>query len=256
MRLARIFTAFRVATAFMLFGIGAVALAIALFPLSRAAALAGAEPDLFAQRAIARAFGFFVWIGRGLGLWTVEVEGVERLAAPGQLIVANHPTLMDVVFLLAYVPQSDCVVKEAAFRNPALAGIVRAANYIRNDGGAEAVSACVRRLEAGRTLLLFPEGSRSPATGLRAFKRGAAHVALRSGRPLVPVFVGCEPPALKKGMPFWVYPDEGIRLSIRVGEPIEAREDRAADETTPLAARHLTSALRQRFEKELGLTAR
>ena len=38
-------------------------------------------------------------------------EGVERLKAPGILVVATHPTLMDALILMSQMPQADCVIK-------------------------------------------------------------------------------------------------------------------------------------------------
>jgi len=52
---------------------------------------------------------------RGLGY---EFEGRERLGRPGQLIVANHPTLIDVVLIVAFTPAPACVVKAAPVRQP------------------------------------------------------------------------------------------------------------------------------------------
>ena len=100
------------------------------------------------------------------------------------------------------MPQADCVVKAQAWRNPALRGIVSVAGYIPNLDGEEAIRACAERLAAGRWLVVFPEGSRSPVRGLGRFHRGAAHMALEAGVPILPVTVSCEPPALKRGQPW------------------------------------------------------
>ena len=68
------------------------------------------------------------------------------------------------------------------------------------------IRACLRHLEAGRSVVIFPEGTRSPAGGLGAFHAGAAFVALRSGRDLVPVLLSCEPSTLTKGRSWYDVP--------------------------------------------------
>lgn len=237
---------------FSLFGIGAVILAAALLPAARLRGFAGEPSDLVAQRWISRAFAFFIALGRGIRIWDFEVSGFERLAGRGVLIVANHPTLIDVVLLLARIPQCDCVVKRAAWRNPALAGIVRAAGYVPNDDGAAMIDACVERLRAGRSLLLFPEGSRSPDEGFRRFERGAAHVAIRAGRPVVPVFIDCQPPSLKKGQAWYALPNATMRFRLRAGEPIDVSALVDPSDPIRISARHVNAAFLRYFEAELA----
>ncbi|HEU4428826.1 MAG TPA: lysophospholipid acyltransferase family protein, partial [Myxococcota bacterium] len=231
---------------FAAFGIGALALVVLVLPLARLARF-GAPRDLVAQRWIQRAFRLFTWLGEALHVWGVEVRGAEKLGGGPALVVANHPSLVDVVFLIARLPQADCVVKADAFRNPFLRGIVRLAGYIPNRDGAELVAECARRLRAGRTLVLFPEGSRSPAAGLRPFKRGAAHIALASGAPLRPVWIECRPRILGKNQPWWAIPGERVRYTLRVGADVSARE-LAAGRSDALAARHVTEALQRLIE--------
>lgn len=248
-RVARVAgTAFMFAT----FGIGAVLIANVMLPLlSRLRRRDAVEPEIAAQHWLQRAFAAFIRLGVVLHLWEVEVRGIERLRTPGVLVLANHPTLMDVVFLLSFMPQGHCVVKRAAWRNPALRWIVKSAGYIPNDDGERVVEACVARLRRGESLVLFPEGSRSPRTGLRPFKRGAAHVALRSRCPIVPVVVDCAPPALKKGQPIWTIPGSKLRFTFDVGDPIYAK-DLVGDTDPPgLAARRVNSWLRGYFETRL-----
>jgi 1-acyl-sn-glycerol-3-phosphate acyltransferase len=233
---------------FSLFGIGAIVLAAVLLPAARLRARADEPADLVAQRWISRAFASFIAVGRWIRIWDFEVVGFDRLRDRGLLIVANHPTLIDVVLLLARVPQCDCVVKRAAWRNPALAGIVRAAGYVPNDDGAAMIDACVERMRAGRSLLLFPEGSRSPDVGFRRFERGAAHVAIRSGRPLLPVFIDCQPPALKKGQPWYALPNALMRFRLEVGEPIDPSDLIDPGDPIRISARHVNAAILRHFE--------
>jgi 1-acyl-sn-glycerol-3-phosphate acyltransferase len=237
------------AAMFAIFGVGALALVGLVIPFARALE-PGTPRDLVAQRFIQRGFRAFAELGEALGLWAVATQRAERLANGPAIVVANHPTLIDVVLLIAQLPQADCVVKSAAWRNPFLRGVVRLAGYVPNHGGPELVEECARRLRAGRTLVLFPEGSRSSAGGLRPFKRGAAHIALASGAPLRPVSIDCRPRILGKHQAWWAIPGERVHYTLRVGADLAARA-LAAEPSDSLAARRVTEALQRHFESEV-----
>lgn len=235
---------------FATFGIGALVIAGIVFPFVAWRSEAGEMRERVAQRLIQRAFARFVWLGNALHLFEVHATGAADLVGGPTLVVANHPTLLDVVFLIARMPQADCIVKREAWQNPFLRHVVRIAGYIPNGEGPQVVDTCVERLRAGRSVVLFPEGSRSPDRGLRPFKRGAAHIALRSGCPITPVFLTCTPPALKKGQPWWAVPDRKFIVTMAVASPVVARDLVPAGEpiASSRAVRSVTAALYESFE--------
>lgn len=250
----RSWRALRTGFAFAFFAVGGVAIAAVLFPLARRGAPDRASAERATQRVISRSFGFFCRaILEGLGLARIRWSGFGRLQPPGpHLIVANHPTLIDVVALLARIPQCDCVVRSSTFEDPFQRGVARGTGYIPSDRGRAVVDACAERLRRGRSLLLFPEGTRSPVHGLGPFRRGAARVALATGLDLVPVVITCEPPTLKRGQRWWEVPDRRFDLTLRVEEPVAVKPFLDAGDPPAVAARKLTAALRERFEKHLA----
>jgi 1-acyl-sn-glycerol-3-phosphate acyltransferase len=249
-RAARLSRVARTAIAFATFGLAGVLFALLVAPVLRFLPGTQRERDFRGQRLVHHWFRFFDRFMQRLGLHRVQIEGAERLREPGQLVVANHPTLLDVVLLVARMPQCDCVVKRAAWSNPCMRWVVQAAGYVPNDLGEELIEACAARLEAGRTLLLFPEGTRSPARSLGRFQRGAAHVALRARRPLLPVFIHCDPPTLMRGQPWYDVPERRFAYRIEVGEPIYP--ELGAGGGRGAAARRLTAALREFFQARLS----
>lgn len=200
-------------------------------------------------------FRIFVHIVAGLAVARFERQGVaERLAEPGLLVVANHPTMIDALVILSCMPTGACLTKRANTTNPVMGRLIRSAGYITNDGGQAIVDACAESLRKGTSLLLFPEGTRSPEGGLGEFQRGAAHIALESGRDLLPVLVTCDPPALMRGQKWYDVPDRPFELTLCVGEPIRVApylKAREGGEKRPRVARRLTAELREFFEKGL-----
>ena len=208
------------------------------------------------QRQVSWIFRLFTGVLRGLGLAEIRIRGAERLRVPGTLAVANHPTLLDVVLIGAQMPQVDCVVKKEAWSNPFMRHVVSATGYVPNDLGESVIEACAERLRRGRSLLLFPEGTRSPEGGLGPFMRGAAHLALRSGCPLTPIVVRCTPPTLMRGQKWYDVPDRRMSFDIEVCEPIGLAQAGAPGEPRSVAARRLTAALRDFYRERLHSNGR
>lgn len=189
-----------------------------------------------------------------LGLGRVEVQGRERLAeAQGRLIIATHPMYLDVVALLALLPQADCVVKSSMLQNPLYRRFARAAGYISNSDPAYLMEHCVQALRQGRTLVLFPEGTRTEPGQPWRFRRGAAQVAVRSGCEILPVLMHCDPPALLKSTRWHQVPQRPWRLLVKFYPP-QALADFGVQADWPpgVAARHLNRALETFFKQQLA----
>jgi 1-acyl-sn-glycerol-3-phosphate acyltransferase len=245
----RLWRTFGTGISFAVFGASALGLTLLVFPLCALAGGGAARRQARVQRSIHYAYRAFVKLMTGLGLIRTDWIGAEALRTPGpHLIVANHPTLIDIIQLISRLPQADCVIAAAHMQNPFLARAAAQAGYITNAQGAAVVDACVEKLRSGRTVVLFPEGTRSASIGMRSFRRGAAHIALRASVPLVPVVISCVPRMLRKGQPWWDVPESRSRYTITVLDPIEPQRTGA---TAAVVARHLTAKLREQIGERL-----
>lgn len=188
-----------------------------------------------------------------LGVLSYELHGIERLDRRGLLVLANHPTLIDVVFLVSLIPQADCIVKSRLLANPFTRGPVRATGYVCNDSGAGLVEDCIRTVHSGRNLVIFPEGTRTPrGQALGPLQRGAANIAVRGGIDVTPVLVTCQPRTLGKGEKWYRVPSRRfhVRIEVLPDIPVAPFLDGAAAEA--LAARRLTESLDHYFKTELS----
>lgn len=206
--------------AFASFGLGGSFLAAMVFPPLALLTGANSVARARAQRVVRASFRLFVWMLQALGILRLEVTGRERLSAcRGRLIVANHPTLLDVVLLMSLVPRVQCIVKHQLWKNPFLGGVVRAAGYIRNDLDPEAlIDACRAALAAGDNLIVFPEGTRSQPGRTPSFRRGFANIAALTGADVQMVVITCEPLVLTKGEPWYRVPARRPLLRVSAGE--------------------------------------
>jgi 1-acyl-sn-glycerol-3-phosphate acyltransferase len=188
---------------------------------------------------------------RAMGVFRYETMGLERLQRGGLLILANHPTLIDIVFLMAFVKRADCIIKSALWRNPFTHCTVRAAEYIRNDDdGVRLVEDCVAAIHNGSNLIIFPEGTRTPADGSITLKRGAANISVRALRNVTPVLISCKPAMLAKGLAWWRLPSRPSFFSIEVQDDIDIHPFVAEAGSEVLAARRLTEHLQNFFTRE------
>jgi len=240
---------------FIFFSLGGLVLAVLVFPALNLIYLFSKSPKTKyhrAQAVIHYTFRFFLWQMAFLGIMKMEVQGIENLQIDRpKLILANHPTLLDVVLLIALIKHTNCVVKKTLFRDPFLGGVVKAAGYINNIGTEAIVDDCVAALKSGDNLIIFPEGTRTVPDKELIFQRGAAHIAARSGVDVVPVTITCDPATLSKAHKWYHIPPRPFRLRAEVGDPLDITDIVMTDEPATVTSRRLTRFLHDYFTKRL-----
>jgi 1-acyl-sn-glycerol-3-phosphate acyltransferase len=237
------------AVSFATFGIGAAILSLLVLPAMRLL-LPRATCQRTSRLMLSRCMRVFVAMMSGLGGMTYEFRGTERLGRPGQLVVANHPTLLDAVFLLAFTPQAICVAKHAVFRSWLTRNVVLAAGYISNEFTPDMITRAGAALSAGQSLIMFPEGTRSQTGVPLSFHRSAASIGVRAASRVTPVYIRCQPSTLKKGEPWYRVPARRPHFSLIVGEDLDVTAYRAM-RSMPLASRQFNEQLRGNFQGEL-----
>ncbi len=234
---------------YFVFGIGAlVVLVLLIFPA--VLILRNKPRRVRSVRRINRhAFNAFTGFGVMLGVFDISFSDAWRLQQPGQLIIANHPSLLDVVFLLGRIPNANCVVKNKLLKNPFLAVQVYFADYIRNDDGETLLQNCLVSLERGDPVIIFPEGTRTIKNQGYTFKRGAAHLMLMSNCPVRPVYISCEPATLGREDSWYVIPERKITYHFTVMAELDMAPIRQANKSgVPLKSRWLTGYLVDWYE--------
>lgn len=234
---------------FSVFGLGGIVLGIVVCPVAMLFVRGAVRQKQLCQTIIHHSFRCFVGLMNFVGVISYEVHGRERLQRRGLLILANHPSLIDVVFLISFVRHADCIVKEALARNPFTRGPIRAAGFITNGDGAGLLEDCVRSLLDGNNLIIFPEGTRTPLHGKVKLQRGAAHVAVKGRIDITPVHIHSSLPMLTKGTPWWKVPVSKPHFTIEVRPDIAVEQfcDSAASDS--LAVRHVTEHLSEQLFK-------
>lgn len=229
-------------------GLGGLVLAFVIFPVLKLCV----HPDKLFRRAMRASVSFaFRMVLRGLRMTTlirIKFEHRERLRdSRGAIIMANHPSILDVVMLIAYTPQADCIVTARMWVNPFLRGVVSSI-YIPNSLGIEEIAKLAKKsLAEGNNLIVFPEGTRTVRGKVMRLHRGGAHIALRTGADFLPIHIeATDPVGLRKGDGIFAAPPDGIiRYLLQVQEPIPTASFISDD--LGLAARILTREVGSRI---------
>ena len=243
--LGRAWRVFGTGLSFAAFGVGGIVLYVVALPVLRLAVRNVARRQRMARRLVHWLFIVFVRFMWLLGVLRFDLVHTQRLRRPGQIIVANHPTLLDVVFLISLVPDANCIVKASLANNPFTRAAVLMTGYVCNDWGMELVEECVGSVRSGSSLIIFPEGTRTSAHTHARWHRGAANIALRAGVPLTPVSISCEPPSLRKGEPWWQVPPRRMHFTIEVLDDLSIDGKQLASMGEAIAARGLTARVRE-----------
>jgi 1-acyl-sn-glycerol-3-phosphate acyltransferase len=237
-------------TSFAFFGIGGLMLSVLAFPPLRV--FSREKRRQYARWIIHKSFKLFIWFMEKSGVMRLEVIGADKLRkCTNSLVIANHPTLIDVVALVSLIPDASCIVKQSLWKNPFLKGVVRAARYISNSEPDDLIKDCSRDLNEGNALIIFPEGTRSrPGERLR-FLRGTAHIALEIKAPILPVLISCNPSTLTKNEKWYQIPHRRFHLRIEALEPMSATQWVSQHDEQTIAVRKLTRALETFFIEKL-----
>jgi 1-acyl-sn-glycerol-3-phosphate acyltransferase len=250
-RMERLWRQVGTGISFTLFGVGGIILTLTVFPLINLCIRDRANRSYVAQRVVHFVWKVFVSIMVYLRVIDFDVDGAELLETDsGTLVIANHPSLIDVVLIMSLMRRTQCVVKSGVYRNLFMRGVVKATNYIPNLGDPETlVTDCVSALRSGNNLVMFPEGSRTPL-GQRSphLQRGFANIAVRAEVPVRLVQVTVRPRTLTKGEKWYQSPQSRPRFSVRVCERLEMSNFRNSD-IPSRAARNLTAYVTKRFEE-------
>lgn len=236
---------------FAVFGLGALVLGCVLLPAILLFSRSRESGKRHCRRLVQLSFRAFIWFMRVLGVLTWEVEGRAELERGGQLVIANHPTLIDIVFLISMIPNATCIVKADLYRNFFTRGPVRWAGYVPNNSTNQLLVDCAKELAGGASLVVFPEGSRSVGQKPLRFKRGAAYLWLHTRCNTALVTIISDPPTLSKQEKWYDIPPVRPHFKLVVNT-VEQAALAGGERQNSIEARILTRQWQEHFEKEIA----
>jgi len=192
-----------------------------------------------------------------VALWVnqvkVSVEGMENVRGEGPYIfMSNHQGSYDIFALLGHLPfQFKWLAKKELFSIPFFGWAMAAVGYISIDrkgtrGTVEAMNKAAERIRDGMSVVIFPEGSRSPDGAIQPFKKGGFTLAIKSKVPIVPLALS----GSREIMPKERLTATSGEIRIRMGRPIETNEHSMKDR------KDLMEQVRERIRENFELISK
>ncbi len=161
----------------------------------------------------------------------VKIQGLENVDPhKSYILVSNHQSAFDIFTLLGYLSfQFRWIAKAELFRIPFLGWSMRRIGYIPIERGSpkkayRSMLLAAEKVQKGVSVMIFPEGTRSPDGLLQPFKKGLFLIALKSQAPILPITIDGTAKIMLKG-DWRVYPGN-VRITIdspipTAGIPVE-----------------------------------
>ena len=148
----------------LVFAIGSLALGLIVFPLLRVFKHNKISYRRAAHKAVSYALDFYIHLMSLVRISTYKINDLKALrSVRGCVIVANHPSMLDVIYILAFVRDAVCIVKAGLKKS--LVSLIVNALYITNNIDFEIMQKeCAEALQSGSNLIIFRKERALPAT--------------------------------------------------------------------------------------------
>ncbi|MCK9183091.1 MAG: 1-acyl-sn-glycerol-3-phosphate acyltransferase [Fibrobacteraceae bacterium] len=177
---------------FFVFGLGCIFIVTFIFPTLFLLTLGSRKSfKKWGRIAVTKSFALFVWFMQKIRGITFDVKGKEKLVGlRSKVIVANHPSLLDVVMLISIIPNADCLVKASLGKRNLMRGVVNRLYIPNSEDFNDILRESAESMAHGNCFIIFPEGTRTRPGKPFQFKKGAARIALNAKRDIVPIYFG------------------------------------------------------------------
>lgn len=233
---------------FILFGMVGILFKVMLYPYAKNYPNQDLTTQLQGRKIVGKTWRWFLRYLIFSGILEVKYQGFERLGRPGQLVLANHPSLLDVVLIFSQESRLNCIVKQDLLKNPIMASPIKACGFLPNTESEELIEQSHQILQ-NQSLLLFPEGTRTGWDGVVKLHRGAVSIGLRSATIITPLTIKMIPFNFKKSQPWYKIPKSKIYYELTAGEDIDPQQW-LAEKPLPIAARRLNTYLENYFNSQ------
>ncbi len=202
-------------TGFLIFGLGSVICNFFLFPFIK-------ENKELCSDIIRRLWKIFINFLVCVGLIRLNIKKLDKIE--NKIIVATHPSFIDIVILMSLIPRSTCFVKKELAQNPILKNIIGSI-FITNDIEPEELKRETKfMLDKGFNIIIFPTGIRHRKNEHLKIKKGASLVALNAEKNIVPIRIFSDDDFLFINQPFYAVGSKTVTFEIEQFPEIDIKQ--------------------------------
>ena len=230
---------------YLFFGTGSIVLALVVFPWIRVFVHPNEKFQIKAREFVSASFRMFTNVMRATGAISIKIDDPKKYRnIHGKIIIANHPSILDFVFIMSLVPNANCIVR-GGLTKTVLAGVIKQCYIVNSLDFDQLCRLCKQTIDEGNNVIIFPEGTRTPRHGKNTYKKGAARIAWYSGCDVLPILVGGNDKyGLGKHDPMWSYNHtEKYKYVFTMLPEIKIAEYKELSET--IAAKRLTDKMEE-----------
>ncbi|MGN0014254.1 MAG: lysophospholipid acyltransferase family protein [Candidatus Gastranaerophilaceae bacterium] len=179
---------------YILFALGAMVIGFIIFPLLR---IFSNNPKKEASKIIYKSWHFLILYLTFFKIIKINYPK-ELTEIKNKVIVASHPSYIDIVILIGLIPNSICLAKKNILKNPIMKNIVKML-YITNDTDIDNFKIQSKEvLDSGFNIIIFPAGHRTKNEENIHIHKGAALLAIENNIPIIPIQINVHPSFLQK----------------------------------------------------------
>lgn len=210
----------KVLFSFLLFGSGAGVISFLIFPYIKLTVPKDKQISEYAN-IVRSSWRFFINLIQKLDIVKIHYNNRAKLNnLSGKIVVASHPSFIDIIILISEIPNSVCLAKKDTLKNPLFRNIVKSV-YIINDIDLDLLKAeSEQLLKQGFNIVIFPTGTRTKPYEKLKLHKGSAVISLHSNAGIVPVKITTDYPFLQKGEPIYNVGKKPVNYFIDIKEEI------------------------------------
>lgn len=217
----RVWRGFLICIVFAIFGLGSLLLSFCFLPIGGIFLRGNRKREAFSY-IIHKLWHIYTQFFVVLGLIKIETVGVKPLR--GKIIVATHPTFIDILILIGLYDNSLCLAKKELLNNIFLKNIIKNVYIPNNIELDEFKRICTEALTDGYNIIIFPTGTRTVKGEELKIHKGAAALQIASRVDIIPIKMECDYPFLQKGKPIYNAGERVITYKISQLEPIKLKD--------------------------------
>lgn len=211
---------------FAFFGAGALLISYVIFPCIAIFEKKEKKKQSYSS-VIHKTWRFFIQLMEKAGSIKVLLENPEKLETEtqqntkGKIIVANHPSFIDIVLLIGLMPNTICIAKKELKKNFFMGNIVKSLYLINDQDNEKLLKDAVEVLNNGFNIVIFPTGTRTLEGEELKLHKGASMMALHAKADILPVYISCNYRFLAKNQKIYDAGKKPVQYTITVNELIK-----------------------------------